>query len=257
MENNYRVSFERPKLTQLTDENTVIDLHYHTRHSDGAATVEKTAQRARELGIGVSITDHNEIQGALEMSRIRDVFSIPGVELTSAEGTHILLYFPQIEELRDFFETCIRPNMGPDKMSSTRIEMERIIEDAGTYGSVKILAHPYSAAYTGIFNLNFTTDRINNILAAVDGVEVINGENLHRWNLRSALLGFNLNKAISGGSDGHCVKNLGRVVTFSKGKRSVSGFLNELKRGSSPGSGKRNCNAAQGGIQRQKTESQF
>ena len=35
----------------------------------------------------------------------------------------------------------------------------------------------------------------------VDGVEVINSENLNRWNMKSTVLGFNLSKIITGGSD--------------------------------------------------------
>ena len=65
----------------------------------------------------------------------------------------------------------------------------------------------------------------------VDGVEVINSENLNKWNLRSALLGFNLNKGITGGSDGHRLSQMGRVVTTADCAWRRRPFLDAIKRG--------------------------
>jgi len=63
-----------------------------------------------------------------------------------------------------------------------------------------------------------------------DGVEVINSENLKRWNLKSALLGFNLARAITGGSDGHSVEQMGHVVTYAACARSRKAFLDAVSR---------------------------
>ena len=90
---NDRVLFDRPDLAQLTQTHTVVDLHFHSHYSDGLNGVAKIAERARKLGIGIAITDHNEIRGALEMEQYGDIFSIPGIEITSAEGSHLLVYF--------------------------------------------------------------------------------------------------------------------------------------------------------------------
>ena len=65
----------------------------------------------------------------------------------------------------------------------------------------------------------------------VDGVEVINSENMNKWNLKSALLGFNLNKAISGGSDGHSLYQLGRVVSYAACANDRRAFLSAVKNG--------------------------
>jgi hypothetical protein len=61
-------------------------------------------------------------------------------------------------------------------------------------------------------------------------VEVINSENLNKWNLRSALLGFNLNKGITGGSDGHRLAQMGRVVTIADCAWKRRPFLDAVKR---------------------------
>ena len=65
----------------------------------------------------------------------------------------------------------------------------------------------------------------------VDGVEVINSENLNKWNLRSALLGFNLNKGITGGSDGHRLVQMGRVVTLADCAWKRRSFLDAIRHG--------------------------
>jgi DNA polymerase III alpha subunit len=92
MIDNHRIQFERPNLAELKKENTVVDLHFHSYYSDGFNTVETIAKKAHELGIGIAITDHNEIRGAVEIDGYQDIFSIPGIEMTSREGTHVLIY---------------------------------------------------------------------------------------------------------------------------------------------------------------------
>ena len=109
---NDRVLFDRPDLDLLTQTHTVVDLHFHSHYSDGLNSVTKIAQRARKLNIGIAITDHNEIRGALEMDRHEDIFSIPGIEITSSEGSHLLVYFYEIGELQRFYDLHIAPHMG-------------------------------------------------------------------------------------------------------------------------------------------------
>jgi hypothetical protein len=63
----------------------------------------------------------------------------------------------------------------------------------------------------------------------IDGVEVINAENMKISNLRSAVLGFNLDKGITGGSDGHRTAQMGRVVTYAKCRHNRKAFLDAIK----------------------------
>ena len=107
MIDNHRIQFERPNLADLKKEHTVVDLHFHSHYSDGFNTVEAIARKARDLGIGIAVTDHNEIRGAVEIDGHPDVFSIPGIEMTSREGTHVLIYFYQIDALETFYNERI------------------------------------------------------------------------------------------------------------------------------------------------------
>jgi len=230
MIDNHRIQFERPNLTELIKENTVVDLHFHSHYSDGFNRVEAIARKAHDLGIGIAITDHNEIRGAVEIDGYSDVFSIPGIEMTSKEGTHILIYFYHIEHLEVFYKEHVIPYMGNDIMSSTTLEMEEIIKRARKFKTVIIFPHPFCVVYTGIQNSYFSEDRRERIFPMVDGVEVINSENMNKSNLRSALLGFNLGKGITGGSDGHRISQMGKVVTYATCKRSRKAFLDAIKK---------------------------
>jgi predicted metal-dependent phosphoesterase TrpH len=229
MDNFSRVQFEKPDLKMLTGSFTVVDLHFHTHYSDGLNSVKAVADRARKLGIGVAITDHNEIQGAIEIAAEKDVLSIPGIEVTSAEGAHLLIYFYSIAGLKKFYKNEIKPFMGHDLMSSSGLVMEEIIQRARKYRSVVVFPHPYFAMYTGICSYEFPKERLDMLLQMCDGIEAINSENVKKWNLKSALLGLNLNKAITGGSDGHTLYHMGKVVTYSDCKPTRKAFLDAVR----------------------------
>ncbi len=230
MIDHHRIQFERPNLTNLKEKNTVVDLHFHSHYSDGHNSIETIARKAQELGIGIAVTDHNEIRGAVEIAEYRNILSIPGIEMTSSEGTHILIYFYHLDQLETFYNDHVIPNMGNDIMSSTALRMEEIIKRARKFKTVIIFPHPYCGVYTGIQNSYFSEERRERIFSMIDGVEVINSENMKISNLRSALLGFNLNKGITGGSDGHRVTQMGRVVTYARCRRNHKAFLDAIRK---------------------------
>lgn len=229
MDSLNRIQFEAPDLTTLNRSYTVVDLHFHSRHSDGADSVASIAKRAEQLGIGIAITDHNAIDGAVQVAGYKNVFSIPGIEITSREGAHVLIYFYRIGDLKDFYFKHIQSFVGPTVMSWIALNMKSIIQRAKKYDSVIIFPHPYAAAFTGICNHTFTDEQLFQLLTMADGVEVINSENLRRWNQKSALLGFNLDGAITGGSDGHSVQQMGSTVTYATCGRNRQAFLDALK----------------------------
>ena len=228
---HHRIEFKPPDLDDLTSQFAVVDMHFHSCHSDGQDPINAIADHARSLGIGIAVTDHNEIRGALELAKHIDILSVPGIEVTSAEGSHLLIYFYTARELEHFYVDAILPFMGSDVMRSTTLEMEAIIEAARRYPAVVILPHPYSAAYSGVHNSYFTDERLNTIYEMVDGVEVINAENMHKWNLKSTVLGFNLGRSITGGSDGHRLIQMGKSVTLADCAPVCGEFLDALKAG--------------------------
>ena len=227
--NHHKILFERPDLSEMTRRYTVVDLHFHSHYSDGYNSVDNIAKRARELGIGIAITDHNEIKGAVEIERYGGILNIPGIEITSLEGTHLLVYFYDIESLEKFYHENLKPNMGSDIMRSTHLPMEEIIKRARTFETIIVFPHPYCATFTGIHNKYFSDERRDRLFSMVDGIEVINSENLNKWNLRSALLGLNLDIGITGGSDGHRLPQMGRVVCYASCKNDRRAFLDAIR----------------------------
>ena len=227
--NPHKILFERPDLAELTQHYTVVDPHFHSHYSDGYNSVQAIVKRARELNIGIAITDHNDIRGAVELDGCKGLVTIPGIEITSSEGTHILVYFYDAKSLSAFYTKDVKPNMGHDIMSSTRLEMEDIIVRARTFETVIVFPHPYSATFTGIHNSYFSEERLSRLFEMVDGIEVINAENLNKWNLRSALLGFNLNIGVTGGSDGHRLAQMGKVVCYAVCRNTRRAFLDAIK----------------------------
>lgn len=228
MRSNDRVQFAKPDLAQLNQKYTVVDLHFHSTYSDGLNRITKIAARARKLGIGIAITDHNEIRGALEMDRHADILSIPGIELTVAEGSHLLIYFYNTRDLRHFYEREVVPHMGQSVMQSLSLTMAEAIERARRHRCVIIFPHPYCAMYTGVCNVQFSEEQVNQLLGMVDGVEVINANNVNKWNLKCAVLGFNLDRAMVGGSDGHALNHMGRAVSYAQCPKTRHDFLDAI-----------------------------
>lgn len=229
MNNINRVLIEKPNLLELTKNYTVVDLHFHSHYSDGKNSVMEIAKRAEMLGIGIAITDHNDIRGAVEINRMKRVFSIPGIEVTSKEGTHILIYFCDIKRLTQFYDKNIQPYMGDDVMSSISLPMEEIIQRARPFDAMTIFPHPFGAAYTGVCNSSFSPEKQRQLFDIVDGIEVFNASNLKKSNLRSTVLGFNLDKNITGGSDGHTLKHMGKAVAYADCRKDRKAFLEAIR----------------------------
>jgi predicted metal-dependent phosphoesterase TrpH len=230
MNTHSRVEFEKPDLSELTHQYTVVDMHFHSRYSDGVNLIKSIVGRAKKFGIGIAVTDHNDITGAIRLDAYRDeILTIPGIEVTSIEGAHVLLYFYDIEDLSDFYETELKPHVGKNIMASTSLKMEEIILRAKEFETLVIFPHPHSAIYTGVCNPIFSKERLASLFDMADGVEVINAGNLKKWNLQCAVLGFNLGKSMIGGSDGHHLNHMGKAVTCTRRVKNRAAFLDAIK----------------------------
>ena len=77
-----------------------IDLHLHTRYSDGSLTPAEVVDLAHQAGVtAMAITDHDIVDGiphAMEAAAKLGIEVIPGVELSSRfneQELHVLGYF--------------------------------------------------------------------------------------------------------------------------------------------------------------------
>jgi predicted metal-dependent phosphoesterase TrpH len=99
-----------------------IDLHIHSKNSDGADTVEELIPLIKASGVDVfALTDHDRTDGwakAAELANELGLSFIPGIEITTegripssngsihSFGVHLLAYLPdpENEELKDVLE---------------------------------------------------------------------------------------------------------------------------------------------------------
>ena len=89
----------------------MIDLHIHSLYSDGTSTTSELVRMAMEKNMKmISLTDHDTVDGLLEMKKLCDennIKFINGIELStvySGKEVHILGYFLNIDDkkLLDF-----------------------------------------------------------------------------------------------------------------------------------------------------------
>ena len=118
----------------------MIDLHMHTKYSDGTDTEVEILENCEKVGLSViSITDHNncDVYYKLKKINISDYFSgkiIPGVELnTKVAGIpiEILGYNINYKKMNDL---CKKTYLSPEKRNE--LEFERLVEKCKKYGII-------------------------------------------------------------------------------------------------------------------------
>lgn len=220
------VFFEKPQPMVLSRVGWMgVDMHFHTEYSfDSIAGLDATLKLAKKLGIGLAMTDHNAIGGALRYFNNRyHVPVIPGIELTGKEGTHMLYYFYSPRELEIAWNKEIKPYLPNPYIPTTKPTLD-MLRDLSKYNCVISAPHPYSPGVVGIKKLT-NSDKD---LRAVHCVEVLNGYNLHGLNLKAIKWRERCGKGATGGTDGHMAEELGGVVTFCPASR-IDEFLDAVK----------------------------
>lgn len=228
------VRFERPDPVSILSEGFYpADMHFHTDHTDGMVSVPSLLKRIRDTGTGCAVTDHNEISGALSAYAQREsLLVIPGIEISAADGPHILVYFYSPRDLEDFFIRHIRPHRRESPWMLTTLTTEEILEASEGYSCLRGAAHPY-----GYFMFNSGLGKCvecglihESVYSRVDVIEGICANMAHSENIRAIALASRLGLPITGGTDGHVIFDLGSAVTCTTSCDPAE-FLDELKRG--------------------------
>lgn len=226
-----KIQFTSPLFHEMREKGYLpVDMHIHTHHSDGAIRIPSLLARARHLGIGVAITDHNEIRGAVEAcDTSRDVLVIPGIELSSLEGPHILLYFSAIEDLTDYFATQVQGNLKKSQYMALELPIMKILESASEYPCITVAAHPfgYFGINRGVLKCIEKETLPPDILDHIDGIEVICGAMSRDINERAARYAGGHDLPVTGGSDAHVLPAVGGVVTCVRAE-GVAEFLDGI-----------------------------
>lgn len=212
-----RIRFEDPDLKSLAEEGLAsVDMHLHTDHSDAALTVEKALQKARKEGFGIAVTDHNVISGSLRaFDEARGTIVIPGIEVSAADGPHILAYFHSPTDLKDFYVKHIAPKKRSSPWLAIRSDTPTIADALAKYSCMTVAAHPYgylmfNKGLQKCIDLEYLPPEV---VDGFHGFEVICGGMAHSLNLKAVELVERKGKCFTGGTDGHILQDLGSVVT--------------------------------------------
>ena len=165
-----------------------VDMHLHTCWSfDSLNKPANVLAAARERDIDrLVITDHNEIQGALELREMDPERVLVGEEVKTREGFDVIGIF--VEELIP-------------KGTPARETCERIRDQGG----VVYLPHPFDGTRAA------SAKQLETLLDLIDVIEV---HNARCWpgslNTRARDWAVSRGKLMGGGSDAHTVREIGR-----------------------------------------------
>jgi predicted metal-dependent phosphoesterase TrpH len=181
------------------------DLHIHSTYSyDSSNTVSAIldwASRATDLDV-IAITDHDEIEGALEARERAEAFGIeviPGIEVTTAQG-HLLALFVE------------------RKIAAGLSFLDTVLQVA-EQGGICIAAHPYAILAHGVTG-EIVCGVLENPIAAqtLVGIEAINtGLFFQSSNERARQLVEEVGLAPVGSSDSHLFWSIGFGYTEFEG----------------------------------------
>lgn len=181
------------------------DLHIHTVHSDGHATVEQVLAHAAErtdLRV-IAITDHDTITGALaarQMAASYGIEVIVGEEISTADG-HLLALF---------IERHVRPGQ-PAAATIAAVHAQ---------GGLCFAAHPYDWMVPSMGRGGLRARCVGPEREwPLDGIETFNaGLWLRSNNARAAADAQALGLTACGGSDSHHCATIGAGYTLFPGR---------------------------------------
>ncbi len=179
------------------------DIHIHSNHSDGLASIPEIMEYVRhrtDLNV-IAITDHNTLEGARfakSLSELYDFEVVIGEEVSCKQG-HVLGLFLEEE---------VRAGM-------SAADTVRAIEEQG---GIAVIAHPFSAQ--GVFG---PTGRSLFSAAASEwafhAFEVYNSLPFLVWanSMAAKTLAGGRGVAATGGSDAHVLEAVGKGYTLFRG----------------------------------------
>lgn len=227
-----QIRYSSPDITSLhSDGYHPVDMHLHTNHSDGFTRIPGLLKYAAKKKIGVAITDHNEIGGSLDaMAQKSGILIIPGIELETLEGPHLLFYFYTSGDLEDFFQIFSRERNKITPGISNNLPVIDCLHLAEPFDCLRVAAHPY-----GYYGINrgvlkcVEKQMLPGVLHHMNGIEVICGGMIKKLNNRAISYAIRNVIPFTGGSDAHILSDVGNVVTGVRSE-TVEDFLKGISR---------------------------
>lgn len=193
----------------------LAELHCHTNYSKGSKVPTEGIHSAKECIEyamkkkleAVAITDHDEVQGALEGIRYvkknkKDFLVIPGIEVSTKDGHLIVL--------------------GVEEKIRQGLLVEETVEIAKSQGGITIAPHPF----------DIKNDGIKTKAKKCNAIEEFNAFNLDRIsNFVSKRFAKKYELITTAGSDAHCKEMIGYCVNEIEAEKDIDSVLNAIKKG--------------------------
>lgn len=227
-----KITFDVPDYKELEKGMKVVDMHTHTSASMDCNTKLRDFElKLRKLGIGVSITDHNEIKGSLAIKkRYPKQFLLPGIEVTTDEDKDILLYFNNFTDLKGFHEKHVKPTLKKHKtnvfFNKTLMPYEYLLDEAKDYNAFRVIPHPLQIK--GLYKTLLKKKNFS-ILKKIEAIEVINCTVSLSGNLAALEWAHYEKMPMTGGSDSHMLRTIGKTVTSAHAQKPED-FLEQIRK---------------------------
>jgi predicted metal-dependent phosphoesterase TrpH len=197
--------------SSLENDELLFDTHVHTRFSDGRASVEQIVRHCLDRRVGVSVTDHNEIRGAVALWEREAAANIPGIEVGSEEGFDLLVFFPEPTVLEEFYVDAVEPHRRSQFMVRSWVQAAHCVRAAQEMGGYVSLAHPFAF---GRKSLEYQQRQrgaqfVDEILGGVDAIELYNGGIPRQANAKAEAYAATCEKRLTVGSDSHRLGTIG------------------------------------------------
>ena len=228
------VRFERPDWEAIRDSGRMaVDMHFHTNCSDSFTDIDAAIKLAAERGVGVAVTDHNLISSLVRIKgRDIPVPVIPGMEVSTSDGPHILVYFYDQDDLERFWYHNIRPRLQECPWLALRdCPTERLLEMLEGESCVVSAAHPmgYLMSNKGVEICIRKGYLDEDIARRLDAYEVLCSGMTRESNRESLMSATMYGIGFTGGTDCHSLCEIGNVVTVSDASE-VDSFLDDVVR---------------------------
>ena len=190
-----------------------LDLHVHTRFSkDSQAPITSVVRHCEKAGLDVvAITDHNSIQGALEVRKSAPFQVVIGEEIKSAAGDIIGLFLQ--EEI-------------PGGLAAA--ETAQLVKDQG---GLVVIPHPFCRLRPTALGLRSLLE----ILSLVDLIEGFNSHTVMPWdNAKGEKFAEQHSLPMVASSDAHSALELGRTFTETPAEEfdgTPEGLLRAVRQG--------------------------
>ena len=187
------------------------DLHVHSEYSpDSESSLADIINYCTANGINcVAITDHNAIDGAVELQKMAAFTVIIGEEILTSSGEIIGLFLSELI---------------PPKLSAQ--ETVKRIKDQG---GLVLIPHPFDRYFRPSA---IDRDALESIVSDVDIIEVFNSHTVIRSDSAKAFKFAQKHSLLaSAGSDAHLVSEIGNAYIEMPDFSSVQQFKHSLARG--------------------------